>query len=218
MKNPFVYVADYAVAVRLMVAALWQRDLERYRSGRGRTVVMVPGVYESWQFMRPLAEALHAAGHPVHLLPELKRNVGPIAETARRAQDYLEVTDLRDVVVVAHSKGGLIAKHMMLIDDVESRIDRLVTLATPFGGSSRARFMPVAPIREFLPTQQTLIALAANAIANGRITSIFGTWDSHIPEGSTLDGAKNIEVPVPGHFRLLVHKDVIDLVVSEVRS
>jgi triacylglycerol lipase len=218
MKNPFVYVADYAVAVRLVFAAIWQRDVERYRSGAGRPVVMVPGVYESWHFMRPLADALHAAGHPVHLLPGLKRNARPIVETARVTQDYLDANDLRNVVVVAHSKGGLIAKHMMLVDDVESRIDCLVALATPFGGSSMARFMPAASIREFMPTQQTLVALAANAIANGRVTSIFGRWDSHIPEGSTLDGAKNIEVPVPGHFRLLVHTDVIDLVVSEVHS
>jgi pimeloyl-ACP methyl ester carboxylesterase len=38
---------------------------------------------------------------------------------------------------------------------------------------------------------------------NSRITSIYGPFDPHIPEGSVLPGATNIELPVAGHFRIL---------------
>jgi triacylglycerol lipase len=218
MRNPLVYLADYAVAVRLMLPIPFVADVNRYRSGTLRPILLLPGVYESWRFMRPLADALHSAGHPVHVVRALNNNAQPIAEMARIAQSLLDDRDLKDVAIVAHSKGGLIAKHMMLSDDTAGRIASLVALATPFGGSRRARFMPVATLREFRPTEAVIVSLTANAIVNSRITSLYGSWDSHIPEGSALAGAQNIEVPVPGHFRLLVARSVIERVVSEVRS
>ena len=33
--------------------------------------------------------------------------------------------------------------------------------------------------------------------------SVFGTFDPHVPDGSALDGAINVRVPVAGHFRVL---------------
>jgi triacylglycerol lipase len=218
MRNPFVYLADYWTVLSLAVGGLVHRDTERFLTGTRSPVVVIPGVYESWAFMRPVAERLHESGHPVHVLPQLGRNVRSIAETAVDVQRYIDDKALSDVVIVAHSKGGLIAKHMMLINDTDSRILSLVTLATPFAGSRMARFMPIASLRIFSPSEATLVALAANAFANSRITSIYGSWDAHIPEGSVLDGATNIEVAVPGHFRLLANTDVIDLVARSVRS
>ena len=38
---------------------------------------------------------------------------------------------------------------------------------------------------------------------NGRIVSVFGHFDPHIPDGSALDGATNVLVPASGHFRVL---------------
>ena len=55
---------------------------EDYTSGTRRPVVVVPGVYENWRFMRPLTRALHRAGHPVHVLPLLGHNLRPIADGA----------------------------------------------------------------------------------------------------------------------------------------
>ena len=49
---------------------------------------------------------------------------------------------------------------------------------------------------------------------NGRIVSVFGRFDPHIPDGSALDGATNVLVPASGHFRVLgsrrTHAAVID--------
>jgi hypothetical protein len=49
---------------------------------------------------------------------------------------------------------------------------------------------------------------------NAWIVSVFGRFDPHIPDGSMLDGATNIRVPVPGHFRILgaeeTHRAVLE--------
>ena len=54
------------------------------------------------------------------------------------------------------------------------------------------------------------------AEVNARITSIYPVFDGHIPEGSALEGAVNIEVPVRGHFRILVEQVALDAIVSAV--
>lgn len=210
MISPLSYVADYTEAARMFFASLASgRSEESYRDGTKAPVLLLPGVYEAWTFLRPLANRLHAAGHPVHVVRGLGRNLRAIPDAAAIAQRYLDSADLRGVVLVAHSKGGLIGKHMMLVNDTEGRIDRLVAIATPFGGSSYARYMLDPQLRAFEPTETTLAMLGANSLANARITSIYGDHDTHIPEGCALAGATNIELPVTGHFRVLSDRAVL---------
>ncbi|QNE47087.1 alpha/beta hydrolase [Glaciihabitans sp. INWT7] len=175
----------------------------RYDRGALAPVLLLPGVYETWQFLRPVADRLNALGHPIHTLPALGYNRLTIAASAELAQRYLDERDLTRVAIVAHSKGGLIAKHMMVTDDRAGRIDTLVAINSPFGGSTLANWAPVRTLRAFSPRDKTVMTLAANLEANARITSIYSRLDPLIPEGSALAGATNIRLPIVGHFRPL---------------
>jgi len=190
----------YQIGQHLRHALVRQDPKGRYPGGELSPVLILPGVYETWQFLRPVADHLHALGHPVHLLPELGYNRRDIPETAAIAQRYLAQNDLRDVVLVAHSKGGLVGKHMMVGDDLEGRISSLIAVNSPFGGSSLARWAPNRTLRAFSPKDETLATLAANLEANSRIVSVYSRRDPLIPSGSRLDGATNIELPMVGHF------------------
>jgi hypothetical protein len=120
------------------------------------------------------------------------------------------------VVIVAHSKGGLIGKQVLL-DDVEGRVRRLVAIATPFSGSVLARLVPSRPVRAMGPDDATILALAGRPEINHLITSICPSFDPHIPTGSHLEGATNIPVAAIGHFRVLADPDVLDAVIAAVR-
>ncbi len=174
-----------------------------YLDGDRPPVVVIPGVYETWHFMRPLMDALHDRGHPVHVLPVLRHNVRPVPVSAEEVVAYLEEHDLRDVLLVAHSKGGLIGKYAMASLDPDHRIDRMVAVSTPFGGSSLARLAPVAHLRVFRAADPVLAAMGRELAVNARITSVYGVFDTLIPEGSELSGATNVRLPVGGHFRIL---------------
>ncbi len=202
-------------------------DASSLQSGHLAPVLVLPGVYETWQFLRPAAEMLHRAGHPVHVVPDLGYNLVSIPATAARAHALLVERDLREVIIVAHSKGGVVGKHMMVVEEADEargadapqgRISRLIAVNSPFAGSRHARYISRGPLRDFAPTEETILKLAANAAANSRITSIYSTFDPHIPEGSRLAGARNIEVPVGGHFRLLGMRQVLDLIESAARN
>jgi pimeloyl-ACP methyl ester carboxylesterase len=199
-----------------MRSSFTRHDDSEFLTGNLAPVVVLPGVYESWRFLRPLAVRIHSLGHPVHVVRRLGRNVRSVPAAAARAQRYLDEHDLRRVVLLAHSKGGLIGKHMMLFDDASGRINRLVAIATPFGGTRYARYMLDPALRAFRSTEKTLALLAANAEVNSRIVSIYGDDDTHIPEGCELPGATNLSFPVSGHFRVLADEQVLAAVDAAV--
>jgi pimeloyl-ACP methyl ester carboxylesterase len=210
LRNGLWWAQDYVYAVLAQARALRGRSLpDTLAEGDGVPIVLLPGIYETWRFLEPLARALHDRGHPVHVVTELGGNRRPVAESAERVARLLIARDLRDVVIVAHSKGGLIGKHVMAFDPAGERIRAMVAVATPFGGSRYSGLMPTPSLRAFRSGDATMRALAASADANTRITSIYGTFDPHIPEGSELAGAKNVRLSTGGHFRVLADPRVV---------
>ncbi|MGW9403338.1 esterase/lipase family protein [Arthrobacter sp. NPDC055585] len=217
------WAADYAYVARWQIQGFLRREdpaayLEPARgNGRREPVVLIPGVYEDWQLLRPLAAALGRRGHPVHTIKTLGYNRGRIDEMARRVEHYLAAAGLEDAVIVAHSKGGLIGKRVML-GPQGHRIRRMVAVNTPFSGSPYARFFLIPSIRAFSPRNALLRSLQASLDANARITSVYAAFDPHIPGGSRLDGARNIQLEAMGHFRPLGDPELHRLVVRELEE
>lgn len=178
-------------------------------TGLKAPVLLIPGVFETWHYLDAVGERLVAEGHPVHYLERLGLNRHPIGETAALVQQHLDSLDLRGVIVVGHSKGGLIGKHMMTIDDRDERIARLIAINTPFPGAPLARFA-VSAWREFSPTQPVIRSLAQATEVNARIVSIYSAFDQYIPRSSHLEGATNVELPLVGHFRVLEDPLLLD--------
>jgi pimeloyl-ACP methyl ester carboxylesterase len=203
------WAEDYAYAAVWQGRALFSRvDPVTFLEGDKSPIVIIPGIYETWKFLQPLIEALHDRGHPVHVLELLHRNSRPVIQAAEQVATYLDEQDLRRVVIVAHSKGGLVGKYVMAMSSEAFRVDSMLAVATPFDGSRYARFMIAPSLRIFSPADATLLALSREEAVNARIVSVYGRFDPHIPGGSFLAGAKNVELDTGGHFRILAHPRV----------
>lgn len=196
-------------------SAAWTAS-ETTSDGALPPVLLLPGVYETWEFLHPIADHLTARGYPVHVVPGFGSNRGSIPSMAARAQAYLDAVGLERVVIVAHSKGGLIGKHMMVVDDTRGRIDRVIAVNTPFSGSMLARYTLRRTLREFSPLGATISALAAERAVNARITSIFSRSDPIIPGGSALEGARNVRLRSFGHFQVLSSRELFEVLDREL--
>lgn len=210
------WAADYVYAGWWQLRATLSRtDAAAFATGEGTPIVVLPGVYETWRFLQPLVTVLHERGHPVHVVDLLRRNRRPVPEMADRVREHLVARDLRDVVLVAHSKGGLIGKLVMSSPEGAERVRSMVAVAAPFSGSRYARLLPLAPtLRIFSPADATIVGLARETTVNSRIVSLYGRFDPHIPERSELVGATNIELDTGGHFRILAHPRVLAEVIA----
>jgi len=217
LRHTWWRVRDYAWVLRRQLATGGGSDAFRHPAVPvGPPVVLVPGVWEPWQILRPLAAVLHAHGVRVHAIPALGYNRRPVPDAAAVLGRYLVEQDLCDVVLVAHSKGGLIGKLAMLRHDPDGRIASMVAVNTPFAGSSYARWVPMSSVRAFIPTDATILALAAEPQVNGRITSVHSAWDPHIPGGSALEGATDVVLATPGHFRPLADPALLELLLERL--
>ncbi len=214
------WAADYAYAAARQVAGLLSRTgpdtYTHPEPARGPAVLLLPGVWETWRFLEPLARALHAHGHPVHVVAPFGLNRGSVPDMAELAAAHLRDADLHEVVIVAHSKGGLIGKSVMGRTDVRDRVRGMVAVNTPFSGSPYARYLPVRSVRAFLPDDEVLTALAAQRADHDRIISVATCYDPHIPNGSELPGARFVRLRTPGHFRSLTDPELLPLLLAEL--
>lgn len=215
------WAADYAYVGYWQVNGfLFRKDPTGYLAPVGGAskppVILIPGVYENWQFLRPLAEALSARGHPVHTVAPLGYNRGRIDRMAALVQQYLVDAGLTGAVVVAHSKGGLIGKALMLLPEGGRRVERLVAVNTPFSGSVYASFFLVPSIRAFSPRNKFLRGLQDSRDINSRITSVYSRFDPHIPGGSALPGGRNIQLETMGHFRPIGDPRLLEVLEREL--
>lgn len=214
-------LADYLYAGWWQLRSLRPGHPDRYaRPPRPRPpdVVVVPGVVEPWGFLGPLAGCLYRAGHPVHVIPRLGYHVQSLSDAVTLVADVIVERDLRDVALVAHSKGGLVGKLLLSDARVEDRVCGVVAIATPFAGSHLARLLPLRSIRVFRPDGPDIVALARAVRVDARIVSVFGSWDPHVSEGSVLTGARNVQLSTPGHFRILADPRLPQVVLDAVRA
>lgn len=205
------WTLDYVYVVAQQArAAVDRTDPAAFLDGDRQPVVVIPGVYEPWRFMLPLIRSIHALGHPVHVLDPLGFNRKPVPEAAMHLVDHLEREDLDNVIIVAHSKGGLVGKYAMTQGLAVRRIRAMLAVATPFGGSSYAQLLFMPSLRIFSPRDRTILALSRELDVNSRIVSLFGSFDPHIPKGSFLAGAVNVQLETGGHFRVLQQPRIVE--------
>jgi len=94
----------------------------------------------------------------------------------------------------------------------------MIAVCTPFSGSRYARYLLIPSLRIFSPRNALTLQMAREEAVNHRISSIYGNFDPHIPEGSVLPGARNIRVPVAGHFRILGHAETVGAILEQIRA
>lgn len=186
-------------------------------------VILIPGVLNKWGYMKKLGDTISLLGHPVHIVPELGNNIDSIPSSAkilhkivvrvvpkeehriharaRAIRAYIEKKDMKGAVIVAHSKGGLIGKYLLAHFNADERVLGLVAIATPFSGSSLAKLIPHRAFKELDIESGIIKDLQQHMGINKKIISIYPSYDTHVwaPQGSRLEGAENIEVPIGGH-------------------
>lgn len=221
------WALDYVDATRGQLHAFVRRTVpyDVAAPPGGVTVVLLPGVWEPWRYLEPLARRLAARGLGVRAVPALGYNLAPFVEAVPLVRAAIE--DLEgDVVLVAHSKGGLTGKRVLVDwarDAIEGtapsgvRLVGLVAIATPFEGSTRARLVPWwRSLTELRDGSPALVALAAETEANARIVALVPSWDPHVPSSAPLAGAEVVRLRTAGHFSSVRAPETLEQVAAAI--
>ncbi|MHC0433552.1 esterase/lipase family protein [Streptomyces sp. O3] len=186
----------------------------------GRPVVLLHGFIDNRSVFVLLRRSLARHGrHHVESLnySVLTRDIRAAAELlALRIEEICERTGHRDVDIVGHSLGGLIARYYVQHRGGDHRVRTLVTLGSPHGGTSVAPLMNTHPIvRQMRPDSDVIAELRQPA--PGCRTRFVGFWSDLDqvmvpPETACVDHpdlrAHNVPVTGIGHLALPVHPAV----------
>ncbi len=216
---------DYAVsgAIKVRHAAegmgiLPGAEAQAFRRQGAPVAVGISGVLTNWRYLTKWAKALYEDGWDVHLLEELQSMTGPLQMLSRRVDAYLERFDLQDVYFFAHSKGGLVGK-MSMVGPEHARVAGMVSVASPYAGSSVAHLAPtIMGVWDLRPEDPSIREQFADLRANGRIVSLQARWDQHVPAGSWLPGAQVDELAAWGHNSLLESRVVAESLVENMAA
>jgi triacylglycerol esterase/lipase EstA (alpha/beta hydrolase family) len=174
-----------------------------------------------WAHLAPLLDAARISHASVDLEP-VAGDIDGYVETVERAVEALcAASGKRQVAIVAHSMGGLVARAWLRACGAH-KVARVITLGTPHHGTAMARFGLGRNAFQMRPGSPWLRALAASedAAARARITSIYTHHDNIVSprESSRLEGARNLEFGGVGHVALGSDRRVLAAVLDELAA
>jgi pimeloyl-ACP methyl ester carboxylesterase len=174
-----------------------------------------------WVRMRRFLEANGVATYAHEFEPVYAGIDDYAAGLASRTEDICRATGTQNIVIVAHSMGGLAARACLRARG-GSRIARLVTLGTPHHGTRTAALGQGLNARQMEPGSAWLADLARDerSLPAVPVTSIYSGDDNVIvpQESSVLDGAKNVRVSGIGHVSLAFSAPVREMVLAEIAA
>lgn len=180
---------------------------KHFRKGAKAHLVLVPGYLGRWVDMYSIGEFLYNKGYSCVYVPALGWGVGEVRHLAKKLDEFLTGLN-EEVLLISHSKGGLIGK--LVMDELPSgkNIKGMISIATPYQGAVIADWFPTTSIQEVGKKSVLLKQLRANLETNRKIYSLAGEWDDTIglPESCYLEGANNEVLSVSGHHLVLYSK------------
>lgn len=189
-------------------------------------VVLVHGYYSNRGYFRHLVGRLEARGaHPV-FTPCFTSIFASIEHFAAELQTEIEricaATGAPQVVLVCHSMGGLAARSYLALHGA-ARVRKLVTIASPHGGTALARLGAGRNARQMRRGSAFLAALREHegAAAPGcAAISIYTPQDNLVapPASSVLPWARNVALPGLGHMEILRSERLALEVEAELRE
>ena len=197
------------------------RDTSSLQRHASIPVILVHGLAcnrGNWFWFRRQLEQRGHLAFTIDYAPWFARIATYPAQLARAIDEVLAATGARQVTIVGHSMGGLVAR-AYLDEFGGGKVARVITLGTPHRGTWMARFGLTPNVRDMAPGSPWLTALREreakrSAQPYAGFTCVFTFHDNLVtPQtNATLPGASQIAVSGIGHLSLALSPRVVQYV------
>lgn len=200
-----------------------QGPLRQSADRHGSPVLLIHGFFCNRAYWWPMKRFLRSRGFDDLFTLDLEPLLGSIEGFARqvaaRVEQIQRSTGARQIILVAHSMGGLAARCYVQRYGGADAVAKLITLGSPHHGTEHARLVGGEDVRQMRPGSRWLGKLneGESQPAPVPITSIYSCQDNIIaPQTSpVLSHAKNIPLAGVGHLAMTFSKQVQRLVYHE---
>jgi triacylglycerol lipase len=182
-------------------------------------VVIVHGIWDNSETVRPLAEALEALGHPTHCI-SLTPNDASVSlrcyATQLRKFVQSELPEGKAFALIGFSMGGLVSAIYLQEEQGHKQASHFIAISAPLAGTILAYGALKVGAREMRPTSELVRSVRASQhlLTDLQLTTIRTPFDAMILPSSSSEilGAKNHLVPVAIHAWMLADGRVHELV------
>lgn len=213
-----IKIAAREAQAMLVQAGYLARDLDREGHREGTLhVFMVHGLYASAGVFRPMRRALERdLGVGVSTMSYLP-GPGIVELTAQLSRRLQQLPPRLSVVLVGHSLGGLVARHYVRNDDVRRRVVQTISLATPFNGTHRHRWVVGQAGRDLVPGSAILAPLADDNVENSAVPhlSLIAADDRLVLGAAHPQFGERRFIEHVGHNGILFHEQAIASVLKQ---
>lgn len=188
-----------------------------WQNGEKGNVILVPGFMDDHVFLMPIGNALNKIGFKIHTLNKFDTTRLSIIDLSKILVDYIEKGNLDHVILIAHSKGGIVSRYV--IDNypkVNEKIKKVFTISTPHKGTIFAK-TNLLYLDELSPKSKILHDLSNEKKNLNKIINIYPKFDNTIVPNCNLildRAGENIEINVVGHTSILKDKRTIEIIVN----
>jgi len=174
-----------------------------------------------WAHLTPLLDAARISHASVDLEPVAGDIDGYVPLVERAVHALQAATGAKQIAIVAHSMGGLVARAWMRAHGTAA-VARVITLGSPHHGTALARFGLGRNAFQMRDNSAWLRALAAgeDAATRALVSSLYTHHDNIVSpqESSRLEGARNLEFGGVGHVALGSNPRVLAAVMQELAA
>lgn len=184
---------------------------KEWQLGSKGDVVIVHGWAGRWAYVWDLGNYVNKLGYKVHVLPKLGRNFKKVRIGTKILEEYLRKNDVRGVILLAHSKGGIICKSFMDTSKLASKVRKVITISTPYNGTLLG-YLLVGGLFEQAPTSSLTSQLRKDKRFNHLFVNLIAKRDNLVipNKNLVLEGALNKTVDVEGHMLILQSSQLLD--------
>lgn len=139
---------------------------------------------------------------------EKGQSIGNMADAlARFIKDVKEITKEKQVEIVAHSLGGIVARLALSDDEVSKSVKTLITLGSPHKGTYAARYANTPVLRDIRP--DSVLIKRLNEISFPQNIKLFSFWSRNDllvlpPESAIMDKGVSVDMTPFTHYSYLI--------------
>jgi len=183
-------------------------------------VLLVHGYVCNRGFMLPLGRYLaeHGISAYSHNLEPVYADIDSYADgLARRIEEICAATGADQLVMLAHSMGGLAARAYLRKHGAR-RVAKLITLGTPHHGTVTARIAAGKNGQQMVPGNAWLKQLN-DETSSVPVVSVFSHQDNIVvpQDSAVLAGAKIVSLSGMGHVSMPFSRHIREIALAEIR-
>ena len=185
-------------------ATFHKKPPRNWESGKSGNAILIPGFLGSWYYLRKTGNFLNNLGYKIHIVTSIERNIYPISYGVNEIKKYILKHNLSKLIIVAHSKGGIISRLLLQDTEMEKRVKEVINLSVPNIGTLWG-VLRIFNVHELTPWSKQIKEVNKNQNGIKKIINIYPEADPYvIPNKSLyLEGARNIQVNIVGHVNIL---------------